>query len=632
MARMAMRGERSGSRRDPLVKAQQAGSSQDGIEGPPTLKALADLVRLVARSGAPQLRLRLTAAIGLTLAGKGLGVLAPLMLGAAVNRLAAGQDAAVAVGWGFAAFAIGWALVRFLSSAAPQASDVVFAPVRAAAQRRTAAEAFAHALGLSMDFHQTKRSGALSRTLDRGSRAVDFLLRILAFNLIPTALELLLAAFVLGGKYDWRFAAVAVVVVVIYTIATFAMSNWRLEHRRVMNAADSEAAGVSVDALLNYETVKAFGAEARAARTYDQALGDYTEAALKANTSLNLLNGMQALIMNVGLGVMAVMAGFEAAAGRMGPGDVTAAVLILISLYAPLNILGFAYREIRQSFIDMEEMLKVTRQTPQVADAPDAVALPRPADARGAALAFDHVGFRHDARANGLEDVSFLAAPGTTTALVGPSGAGKSTIVKLALRLLDPQQGRVLIDGLDVRAVKQTSLRSAVALVPQDVALFNDTIAANIAFARPDADAAAVWAAAEAAELADFIRALPEGLETKVGERGLKLSGGERQRVGIARALLADPCILILDEATSALDSRTEAAIQKTLRKARAGRTTLVVAHRLSTVADADQILVLKAGRIVERGAHHELVARVGGEYAALWKKQTRAGRAGQPA
>jgi len=632
MRRMATRGERSGSRRDPLVKAQQAGSSQDGIEGPPTLKALADLVRLVSRSGAPQLRLRLTAAIGLTLAGKGLGVLAPLMLGAAVNRLAAGQNAAVAVGWGFAAFAIGWALVRFLSSAAPQASDVVFAPVRAAAQRRTAAEAFAHALGLSMDFHQTKRSGALSRTLDRGSRAVDFLLRILAFNLIPTALELLLAAFVLGGKYDWRFAAVAVVVVVIYTIATFAMSNWRLEHRRVMNAADSEAAGVSVDALLNYETVKAFGAEARAARTYDRALGDYTQAALKANTSLNLLNGMQALIMNVGLGVMAVMAGFEAAAGRMGPGDVTAAVLILISLYAPLNILGFAYREIRQSFIDMEEMLKVTRQTPQVADAPDAIALPRPADARGAALAFDHVGFRHDARANGLEDVSFFAAPGTTTALVGPSGAGKSTIVKLALRLLDPQQGRVLIDGLDVRAVKQTSLRSAVALVPQDVALFNDTIAANIAFARPDADAAAVWAAAEAAELADFIRGLPEGLETKVGERGLKLSGGERQRVGIARALLADPCILILDEATSALDSRTEAAIQKTLRKARAGRTTLVVAHRLSTVADADQILVLKAGRIVERGAHHELVARVGGEYAALWKKQTRAGRVDQPA
>jgi ATP-binding cassette, subfamily B, heavy metal transporter len=461
---------------------------------------------------------------------------------------------------------------------------------------------------------------------------VDFLLRILAFNLVPTGVELVLAAAVLGGKYDWRFAAVAIAVVVIYAAATFALSNWRLEHRRVMNAADSEAAGVSVDALLNYETVKSFGAEARAALTYDRALGDYAAAALKANTSLALLNGIQALIMNLGLGVMAVMAGFEAAAGRMGPGDVTAAVLIMVSLYAPLNILGFAYREIRQSFIDMEEMLKVTRQTPQVADALHAQPLPRPTEARGAEVAFQHVGFRHDARANGLEDVSFVAAPGTTTALVGPSGAGKSTIVKLALRLIDSQEGRVLIDGRDVRDVTQASLRAAVALVPQDVALFNDTLAANIAFARPEADEAQVWAAAEAAELADFIRGLPDGMQTRVGERGLKLSGGERQRVGIARALLADPCILILDEATSALDSRTEAAIQKTLRRVSAGRTTLVVAHRLSTVADADQILVLKAGRIVERGAHHELVARQGGEYAALWRKQTRAGRTIQAA
>ncbi|WP_287396429.1 ABC transporter ATP-binding protein/permease [Brevundimonas sp.] len=615
-----------------MVKAQQAGSMQDRTEGPPTLKALADLVRLVGRSGAPQLRARLGAAIALTLAGKGLGVLAPLVLGAAVNRLAAGQGTAVAMGWGFAAFAVGWALVRFLSAAAPQASDVVFAPVRAAAQRRTAAEGFAHALSLSLDFHQTKRSGALSRTLDRGSRAVDFLLRILAFNLVPTGVELVLAAAVLGGKYDWRFAAVAIAVVVVYAAATFALSNWRLEHRRVMNAADSEAAGVSVDALLNYETVKSFGAEARAAMTYDRALGDYAAAALKANTSLALLNGIQALIMNLGLGVMAVMAGFEAAAGRMGPGDVTAAVLIMVSLYAPLNILGFAYREIRQSFIDMEDMLKVTRQTPQVADALHAQPLPRPTEARGAEVAFQHVGFRHDARANGLEDVSFVAAPGTTTALVGPSGAGKSTIVKLALRLIDSQEGRVLIDGRDVRDVTQASLRAAVALVPQDVALFNDTLAANIAFARPEADEAQVWAAAEAAELADFIRGLPDGMQTRVGERGLKLSGGERQRVGIARALLADPCILILDEATSALDSRTEAAIQKTLRRVSAGRTTLVVAHRLSTVADADQILVLKAGRIVERGAHHELVARQGGEYAALWRKQTRAGRTIQAA
>ena len=602
-------------------------------DGPSTIQALSDLIGVVRRSGAPQLKRRVGAALALTLVGKALGVLAPLMLGAAVNRLAEGQGTLASVGWGFAGFAVGWALVRFLSSAAPQLSDVVFAPVRSAAQRKTAAETFAHALSLSLDFHQTKRSGSLSRTMERGSRAVDFLLRILAFNLGPTVVELALAAAVLGGRYDWRFAAVAVVVVVVYATVTFGMANWRLEHRRAMNAADSEAAGLSVDALLNYETVKSFGAETRAAGSYDRALGTYVEAALKANTSLAMLNGIQGLIMNLGLGVMAVMAGFEAAAGRMGPGDVTAAVLILISLYAPLNILGFAYREIRQSFIDMEEMLKVTRQAPQVADAPDAIDLPPPLDSRGAAITFDGVGFRHDARTNGLDDISFHAAPGTTTALVGPSGSGKSTIVKLALRLLDPQTGRVSIDGLDARAVTQASLRRAVALVPQDVALFNDTIRANIAFARPDADEAAIWAAAEAAELSDFISELPDGMMTRVGERGLKLSGGERQRVGIARALLADPCVLILDEATSALDSRTEAAIQKTLRRARAGRTTLVVAHRLSTIADADQILVLKAGRIVERGAHHELVARLGGEYAALWRKQTRGARTGlQPA
>jgi ATP-binding cassette, subfamily B, heavy metal transporter len=610
------------------AKAQGAGALAEPPVDPKTLPALMDLARLVGRSQAPQLKLRLTIAVLLTIAGKALGVLAPLVLGAAVNHLAADQPAGVAVGLGFAGFAVGWAIVRFLSTAAPQLSDVVFAPVRQAAQRRAAAETFAHALSLSLDFHQTKRSGALSRTVDRGSRAVDFLLRILAFNLVPTGLELVLAAGVLGGAYDWRFAAVAVVVVVVYAVFTFAISNWRIEHRRTMNTADTEAAGQAVDALLNYETVKSFGAEARAAEGYDRALGVYSAAALKANSSLALLNAVQALIMNVGLGVMAVMAGFEAAAGRMGPGDVTAAVLILISLYAPLNILGFAYREIRQSFIDMEEMLKVTRQQPLVADAPDAPPLPRSPDRGGASLAFEDVSYRHDARSSGLEDVSFVVPPGTTTALVGPSGSGKSTIVKLALRLLDPQNGRVLIEGVDARDVTQASLRQAVALVPQDVALFNDSIRVNIAFARPDADEAAVWAAAEAAELADFIRGLPDGMNTKVGERGLKLSGGERQRVGIARALLADPSILILDEATSALDSRTEAAIQKTLRKARAGRTTLVVAHRLSTIADADQILVLKAGRIIERGAHHELVARVGGEYAALWRKQTRGARA----
>jgi ATP-binding cassette subfamily B protein len=523
----------------------------------------------------------------------------------------------------FAALALGWAGIRLLSAAAPQLRDAIFTPVAQAAQARAASETFAHALSLSIDYHQTKRTGSLSRVIDRGARSMDFLLRALVFNLGPTLIELIIAAVVLGAAYDWRFALTAVVTVLVYVVVTFVISDWRIAHRRALNEADSEAAGRAVDALINYETVKAFGAEGRAVDDYARALALYGQAQVTATNSLTLLNVGQSAIMSVGLAVMAVMAGFEAAAGRLGPGDVTAAILILINLYGPLNILGFAYREIRQSFIDMEAMFDLRRQSPDVAEKPDAVALPPAAEGAGGAVAFEAVSYRHDARSEGLGDVSFAAAPGTTVALVGPSGAGKTTMVRLAMRMIDPQQGRVTIDGVDLRDLKMAALRGAVALVPQDVALFNDTLEANIAFGRPDASPEEVAAAAEAAELSGFIGSLPDGLATKVGERGLKLSGGERQRVGLARALLADPRVLILDEATSALDSRTEAAIQQTLRKARRGRTTLVVAHRLSTIADADEILVLKKGRIVERGAHADLLA-AGGEYAALWKRQTR--------
>ena len=585
-------------------------------------KALRQVVGLVARSGAPQLRLRVGVALALTLAGKAAGVLAPLLLGKAVNSLVGGASAAVQVGWAFAALAIGWAVIRFASSAAPQMRDILFAVVGQAAWRRASAEAFAHALWLSIDFHQTKRTGALARTVDRGARAVDYLLRILIFNLAPTALELVFAAVVLAGAYDWRFAAVAVATVALYAGVTFSISNWRLHHRRELNEADSEASGRAVDALLNYETVKAFGAEARAVGGYDEALGRYAVASVKANTSLALLNMAQGAIQSFGLATMALLAGLEAAAGRMGPGDVTASVLIMTSLYMPLNFLGFAYREVRQSFIDMEAMSALLAERPEVADAPDAVDLGAGGGA-GAEVVFDAVSFRHSSRVEGLHEVSFRAAPGSTVALVGPSGAGKTTLVRLALRSIDPQNGRVLIDGQDLRQVKQASIRRAVALVPQDVALFNETLGANIGFGKPDAAEDEIWAAAEAAELGPFIRALPDGLKTRVGERGLKLSGGERQRVGLARALLADPRLLILDEATSALDSRTEAAIQATLRKVRAGRTTLIVAHRLSTVADADEIVVLRGGRVVERGPHAVLIENQG-EYAALWRKQTR--------
>ncbi|MBS0296973.1 MAG: ABC transporter ATP-binding protein/permease [Proteobacteria bacterium] len=589
---------------------------------PPFLKAMADLMALVLRSRARGLRWRLPTALILTVIGKAFDVLAPLAIGAGINRLVKGQGVEAQAALTFAGFVLGWTLVRFLSAAAPQIRDAIFEPVSMAAQQRAATEAFRHALSLSLDYHQTKRTGALSRTVDRGSRAVDFLLGILVFNLAPTALQLVLAASVLWGRFDWSLALIAVVTIGLYGFLTFAISDWRIRHRRELNEADSEAAGRAVDALMNYETIKSFGAEDRTAGEYERALDGYVTASVKATTSLSLLNTVQALVMGLGLGAMAILAGLKVMAGEMSPGDVTAVVLMLTGLYAPLNILGFAYRQIRQALIDMEAMDALRQVDPDVADAPDAQGLP-PSDPKGAALAFEGVGFRHSARTAGLEEVSFVAEPGQTVAVVGPSGSGKTTLVRLALRLIDPQEGAIMLDGADLRSVRQSSLRRAIALVPQDVALFNDTLRVNVAFARPEATDEEVWGALEAAELSEFAAALPEGLDTKVGERGLKLSGGERQRVGLARALLADPRLLILDEATSALDSKTEAAIQETLKKARVGRTTLMVAHRLSTVADADQILVLKAGRIVERGTHAALV-RKGGEYAGLWRRQTR--------
>jgi ABC-type transport system involved in Fe-S cluster assembly fused permease/ATPase subunit len=586
------------------------------------LAAVVDLWRLILRSDAPGLAWRTAAALSLIVVGKALAVWAPFLFGHMINGLTRGRGPTESLFEAFAVAAIGWASLNFLSQAAPQARDALFTPVSQAAQRRAAAESFAHALSLSLDYHQTKRTGSLGRTIDRGARSIEYLLRTLVFNLAPTVLQLVMAAFALTRAYDWRFAAVAIATVVLYAAGTFAISDWRIHHRRALNEADNEAAGRSVDALMNYETVKSFGAEVRSAAHYDEALGDYARAAVKANTSLVMLNIMQMAVMAGGLAGMAVLAGHSEVQGKIGAGDVAAVVLIMQGIYAPLAILGFAYREIRQSIIDMEAMVDLRRQVPAVADAPDARDLPD-AMVQGADLAFNKVSFRHTARSQGLNEVSFRAPPGSTTGIVGTSGAGKTTLVRLALRLIDPQAGAVSLDGQDLRATRQASLRQAVALVPQDVALFNDTLGVNIGFGRPDASEEEVWAAADAAELGAFIRGLPEGLDTKVGERGLKLSGGERQRVGLARALITHPRLLILDEATSALDSRTEAAIQQTLRRLRGGRTTLVVAHRLSTIADADQILVLKGGKIVEQGDHAQLID-LDGEYASLWRRQTR--------
>ena len=587
--------------------------------------SLRHLFELQIRSKAPQLKARLAASLALVLVGKGLGVWAPLLMGKAINELAAGKDAPEQVAIAFTGLIIGWSLIRLVSSLAPNLRDMVFMPVSQAAQARAAAETFGHALSLSVNFHQSKQTGSLARIIDRGARSMDFLLRSFVFNIGPTAIELVLAAIILTTHFDWRFAACALVTVAVYAAMTFAISDWRITHRRAMNEADTRAAGVSVDALINYETVKSFGAEIRAASAYDQALQDYAQAAVRSNSSMVLLNVLQTLIMSLGLGVMAIMAGVDAAHGKLGPGDVTAAIQILMNLYMPLNILGFTYREIRQAFVDMENMLDLRKEVPAIRDAANAGDLP-PGDGRGGRLDFAHVEFRHGGRSAGLDEVTFTAEPGTTVALVGPSGSGKTTIVRLAMRLIDPEAGEVRLDGVDLRQIRSDSLHSAVALVPQDVALFNNTLASNIGFAKPSATDAEIRAAADAAELGPFIESLPAGMNTPVGERGLKLSGGERQRVGIARALLANPRLLILDEATSALDSRTEEAIQQTLKRARQGRTTLVVAHRLSTIADADAILVIKKGRIVERGTHAELLA-LDGEYATLWRRQTRKDR-----
>ena len=487
---------------------------------------------------------------------------------------------------------------------------------------KAATETFAHALTLSIDFHQSKQTGMLARVIDRGSRSTDFLIRSVVFSLGPTALELVMAMGVMTLRLDWRFALTTLVTIIIYTALTFRITDWRLSHRRALNDSDNRAAGLSVDAMMNFETVKTFGSEDRTVGQYSEAMDRYVDASVRANSSLSMLNAVQSVILNVGLATMTVLAGTQVLQGHMRIGDVTTAILLLTGIYGPLNMLGFNYREIRQAFIDMEQMVSLTALVPDITDAADAVDLP-PATGQGARIAFDGVTFRHDARSVGLRDVSFEAPPGTTTAIVGPSGAGKTTLVRLALRLLDPQEGQVTLDGVALRFVRQRALRGAVALVPQDVALFNDSLYANIGFARPQATPEEVRAVADAAELGAFIDSLPDGLMTMVGERGLKLSGGERQRVGIARAMLADPRLLILDEATSALDGPTEAAIQATLRKVKAGRTTLVVAHRLSTIVDADQILVLRRGRVVERGTHTDLLAK-GGEYAALWRRQVR--------
>lgn len=582
------------------------------------------MLGVLARPEMARWRPRILAALALTAASKLLAVAAPVLMGDGINRVTAGE--AGRESWeqaapAFVAFFLFFAAARFLSNGLPQLRDAFFTRVTQDANRLMAVEAFAHAQNQSLQFHLTRRAGALARIIERGAAAMEFLLRFLAFNIGPTILELALAAGVIATLYSWKLAIAAVLTIGAYAAFTVIVTEWRNMLRRSMNEADTELRAITMDTLSNFETVKAFGAEAREAGRYNRAMQLYNDRYIKTMQSLAVLNAGQELIMTGGLVVAALIAGYAVRGGTMQAGDITAVILMLANIYRPLTILGFAWREIKQGAVDIEKLYELLDARPEIEDAPGARSL---VDARGE-IRFEDVSFVHEGREAGLNGVSFVIPEGAFVGLAGPSGAGKSTILKLLFRFYDPDHGRVSIDGRDIRSLKQQSLRRSLGLVPQEVVLFNDTLRFNLAYARPDASDDEIMEAARRAQLGEFIASLPNGLDTRVGERGLKLSGGEKQRVGVARAILLDPPILVLDEATSSLDSETEQEVQAALREAARGRTTIAVAHRLSTIAGADLILVLDGGRIVEKGRHEDLLGG-GGIYAALWRRQTISG------
>jgi ATP-binding cassette subfamily B protein len=512
---------------------------------------------------------------------------------------------------------VGYGLLRLLSTLFGELRDAVFAKVTQRAIRRVALRVFEHLHSLSLRFHLDRQTGGVSRDIERGTRGIGFLLNFTLFNILPTLLEIGLVAAILFSKYNVWFAVITFVTLVVYVAFTLFITEWRMVVRRTMNDLDSKANTRAIDSLLNYETVKYFGNEGYEAQRYDHNMQHWETAAVRNQVSLALLNSVQSTIVAIGITALMLLAADEVAQGRMTIGDLVLVNVFMIQLYMPLHFLGFVYREIRHSLADMEKMFGLLHEHREIADAPDATAL----QAGSATVRFDNVGFAYAPDRKILFDVSFDIPAGHTLAVVGASGAGKSTLSRLLFRFYDVQQGRILINGRDIRGVTQSSLRAAIGIVPQDTVLFNDTIYYNIAYGRPAATREEVIAAAQSAHIHAFIESLPQGYDTMVGERGLKLSGGERQRVAIARAILKNPAMLIFDEATSALDSKSEKAIQAELRAIARSRTTLIIAHRLSTVVDADQIVVMDKGRIVERGSHRELLAR-DKIYAQMWNLQ----------
>jgi ABC-type transport system involved in Fe-S cluster assembly fused permease/ATPase subunit len=512
---------------------------------------------------------------------------------------------------------VGYGVLRLFSTLFGELRDAVFANVTQRAIRRVALQVFEHLHSLSLRFHLDRQTGGVSRDIERGTRGIGFLLNFTLFNILPTLLEIGLVAAILLKKYSPWFAIITFITLLIYIAFTLFITEWRMVVRRTMNDLDSKANTRAIDSLLNYETVKYFGNEQYEANRYDHHMEQWETAAVRNQTSLALLNSVQSVVIAIGITALMLLAADQVVKGKMTVGDLVLVNVYMIQLYMPLHFLGFVYREIRHSLADMEKMFSLLHEDREIADAPDATVL----EVGRAEIRFEQVSFSYAPDRQILFDVSFAIPAGHKVAVVGSSGAGKSTLSRLLFRFYDVQQGRILVNGQDIRGVTQTSLRAAIGIVPQDTVLFNDTIYYNIAYGKPGATRDEIMAAAQAAHIHGFIESLPQGYDSMVGERGLKLSGGEKQRVAIARAILKNPAILIFDEATSALDSKSEKAIQAELRSIAQNRTTLVIAHRLSTVVDADQILVMDHGRIVERGTHRELLAQ-NRLYAQMWNLQ----------
>ncbi|MDT2031998.1 ABC transporter ATP-binding protein/permease [Planktomarina sp.] len=560
---------------------------------------------------------RVVIAVSSLILAKLVAVATPMILGAAVDSLS-GEDAEYSLFvLGAGGLTIAYGLSRVLDSGFQQLRDVVFAKVGQRALRRVGLEAFQHIHNMSLRYHLSRKTGGLSRVMERGVKGVAFLLRFLLFSIGPLILQLVLISGALAAFFDLRYLIVIAVAIVTYVWFTAVVTEWRVKIRKQMNDQDNDANQKAIDSLLNFETVKYFGAESREAARYDAAMQGYETAALKTSYSLGVINIGQALIINTAMVVVMLMSVQGVAAGTMSVGGFVAVNAYIMQVMMPLNFLGFVYREIRQALVDMSEMFSLLEQPPEVQDKPGAP----PLRVDGGRIEFRDVHFSYDPERAILKGVDVTVEPGQTLAIVGPSGSGKSTIGRLLFRFYDASSGAVLIDGQDICDVSQSSLHNAIGVVPQDTVLFNDTIYYNIAYGRDEATRAQIEQAAKASQIHEFVQSLPKGYNTMVGERGLKLSGGEKQRVGIARSLLKNPPILLLDEATSALDTQTEHEIQESLIQMGQGRTVMIIAHRLSTVVHADCIVVLEQGKIVESGSHEALLA-LEGRYAHLWNLQ----------